>query len=533
MWVTWGPLRHFGSLREGLTPLSGKSGLSLSGLNVDLDAVAALPGPEREVVEQQLLALEAAYKQNPLLGFEPHVKQVEFMRGPVWEPLRAFFGGNRSGKTTAVVADSIIQAVDTACVPAHLRGFKRWDPPFYCRVVTPDLTNTLEGVVLQKLREWCPADQLRGGSFDRAWDKQLRILRFKNGSWFQFFSNDQDRDKFGGAALHRVVYDEEPRSDIRQECLMRLIDYGGEELFAMTPLSGMSWLYDDVYEPWERGELRDGRVVVVDMDDNPHLDQGTKERVLSGLTREEREARKGGRFVHFAGLVYPQFTGAHVIPSPADPKAAVPDGAEVFAGIDPGLRHPAVVFCWLEQADRMVVFDEIALADRTVRDVVKAIHGVNERWGVRPRWYVIDPASRNRNSQTGRSDQQEFADHKIFTMPGQNDVTAGINRVKERLETNKLFVMAHCSELRGEFKRYRWISQGRGEHDQKEAPVKTGDHLLDALRYVVMARPLTPLHRVPEQSLTMKDRLLRASLERLRVPRRNAVDSGSGPGIFN
>jgi phage terminase large subunit-like protein len=514
--------------------------LSLAGHKVDLDALAALTGRERELAEEELLALDRKVKENPLLSYEPHPKQILFHRPDrvvgdmsYWPAMRAFFGGNRSGKTTAVVVDSIIQAIPTETVPAHLRRFKRWEPPFYCRVVTPDLTNTLEGVVLQKLREWCPPDELRGGTFDRAWDKQLRILRFKNGSWMQFFSNDQDRDKFGGAALHRVVYDEEPRQDIRQECLMRLIDYGGEELLAMTPFSGMSWLYNEIYEPWERHQLQDGRVIVVDMDDNPHLDEGTKVRVLAGLTAEEREARKGGRFVHFAGLVYPQFTRDRVVPTPPDLRSAIPEEAEVFAGIDPGIRHmAAVVFAYLGTDDRMVVFDEIALQGRTVREVCKAIHAVNYRWGIRPRWYVIDPAARNTNSQTGRSDQQEFHDNQIYTVPGQNSVTAGINRVKERLEAGKLDVMAHCHQLRGEFKRYRWISQGRGEHEVKEAPVKRDDHLLDALRYVVMQRPLTPLHHAPPETLTLKDRLLRASLERFRLPRQRA-DSDFGPGIFN
>lgn len=507
------------------------STLSLSRLGIDLDALDRLPPAKRQQAERELLELEAAFKQNPLLGYQPHPKQIEF-HSPPFPAMRALFGGNRSGKTHSVVVDSIVQAVDGEFVPPHLAPYKRWEPPFFCRFVTPDLTNTLEGVVLQKLREWCPKEQLRGGTFDRAWDKQLRLLRFKNDSWFQFFSNDQDRDKFGGAALHRVVYDEEPRADIRQECLMRLIDFGGEELFAMTPLSGMSWLYDDVFEPWERGELEDGRVVIVDMDDNPHLNEDAKRRVLAGLSMEEREARKSGRFVHFAGLVYPQFSKVrHVEPSPADPRQAIPSGAEVFCGIDPGIRHmAAVIFAYLDLDDRMVVFDEIAMQGRTVRELCKEIHIRNRLWGIQPRWYVIDPAARNKSAQTGRSDQQEFADHGIYTVPGQNSVSAGINRVKERLEADKLIVLAHCTELRGEFKRYRWISTGRSENEAKEAPVKKDDHLLDALRYLVMQRPLTPLHEIRPETMTMKDRLLRNSLEKLR--RGRSIEHDSGPGIF-
>lgn len=514
---------------------------ALSGLRLNQDALAALSPAEREIVSGQLLELEAEIKRNPLLGYQPHSKQIVFHTSP-HPPTRAFFGGNRSGKTTATMVDSIIQAVDPEWVPDHLARYRDAGENFYCRVVTPDLTNTLDGVVLQKFREWCPREQLKGGNFDRAWDKQLRMLRFKNGNWFQFFSNDQDLDKFGGAALHRVVYDEEPRADVRRECLMRLIDYGGDEVFGMTPLNGMSWTFDELYDPWERGELLDGRVVVVDMDDNPHLDQVAKERVLRGLSIEERQARKSGRFVAFAGLIYPTFNRRdHVIPQ----ISAVPPGVEVFCGIDPGYRHMcAVTFCYLDHDDKIVVFDEIAMQQATVKQVCNEIRRRCLRWGtetpsgaiapLRPHWFVIDPAARNKNSQTGRSDQAEFSDNGIVTIPGQNAVGPGINRVKERIEANKLAVTGNCEELIGEFKRYRWVrDSSRSEDAPRDAPVKKDDHLLDALRYVVAQRPLTPERDRALPTDTFKDRMLRESLRALRrLGNGKQPDHPSGPGIF-
>lgn len=514
----------------------------MAGLRVDPRRLAGLSVVERERAAQDLVLVEEAFRENPLLGYRPHRQQVVF-HSPPFVPLRAFFGGNRSGKTTATMVDSIVQAVDRGLVPAHLQAFKRWEPPFFCRVVTPDLTSTLDGVVLQKFREWCPRSQLKGGSFDRAFDKVQRVLWLKNGSWFQFMSNDQDLDKFGGAALHRVVFDEEPREDVRRECLMRLIDYGGEELFGMTPLHGMSWVFDEIYEPWERGVLPAdfGRVVVVDMDDNPHLDRDTMARVLSGLSDEEREARKSGRFVSFSGLIYGSFsTKTHVVPE----FERLPENVEVFRGIDPGFRHMcAVVYAFLDEQDRMVVFDEIALQGATVRQVCEEIRRRDLRWGVTPAWTVIDPASRNKNNQTGRSDQQEFSDNGVPTVPGQNSVSAGINRVKERLEFRdrngelfpKLFVAANCTELRSEFKRYRWQKEStRVENEAREAPVKKDDHLLDALRYVVMQRPLAPDRDDLPPTATMKHRLLRRDLSRMfrAASQPPLVDHPSGPGLF-
>jgi len=502
-------------------------------LEIDMATLDALAPAEKKQALEHLAALEAAYAANPLLRYRPHEKQQVFHLpdGGRFPATRLFLGGNRSGKTTATMVDSIIQAVDSEIVPDHLYAIKRWQPPFYCRIVIPDLTSTMEGVVLQKIREWCPREQLQGRSFERAWDKMQRLLRFKNGSWIQFFSNDQDLDKFGGAALHRVVYDEEPRADIRRECLMRLIDYGGEELFGMTPLHGMSWVYDEFFEPWERGDRStDVRIVVVDMDDNPHLDRETMARVLAGLSDEERQARKAGRFVSFAGQIYPEWREVHhLCPEPSE----LPYGVEVFCGVDPGYRHMCVVlWAYLDATDDLVIFDELAAPRTVISEVCKEIRLRNQRWGVKPNWYVIDPAAKNRNGQTGRSDQQEFADHGIYTFPGQNAISAGINRVKERLIADKLHVSPTRAELRSEFKKYRWVKDtNRSENAPAEKPVKRDDHALDTLRYICMARPLAPKEDSGPVTDTFKDRLLRHHLRKLR-PNRQHADAGIGPGQF-
>ena len=515
---------------------------AVAGFRINPEELAKLPAEEREAVAAQLAELEKAFRENPLLAYQPHPKQLEFHRLPAARS-RLYIGGNRAGKTTSTHVDSIIQVVPREFVPEHLLPFKRWEPPCFVRIVGPDLTRWLEGVSLQKFREWCPRKALRGGSFERAWDKQQLMLRFKDESWVQFMSNDQDLDKFAGAALHRVVYDEPPRQDIRRECLMRLIDYGGEELFGLTPTEGMSnWLYDDFYAPWEKLDekglsaeeierLLGARVLLVDMDDNPHLSREDKEWALSGLSELEREGRKTGRFVAFSGLIYPEFSkDRHVIPAEDE----IPDGAEVFVGIDAGLRNPAVVYAYLDSQDAMVVFDEIAPEYWTIPTVCREIDERNAKWGVTPQWYVIDPSVRNKNAQTGRSDQQEFMDNGIFPIPGQNDRRTGINKVKVRLEADppRLLVQARCETLISEFKKYRWKTPAvRTENAPKEEPVKRDDHCLDALRYLCMQRPWAPAPKGPKPSDTWKDRALRHRLNRLGRPQPVTVESG-GPGIF-
>jgi phage terminase large subunit len=90
----------------------------------------------------------------------------------------------------------------------------------------------------------------------------------------------------------------------------------------------------------------------------------------------------------------------------------------------------------------------------------------------------------------------------------QNSVPAGINRVKERLENGKLLIMGNCHQLIDEFRKYRWATPGRTENDPKEKPVKQDDHLLDALRYVVMHRPYGP-ELVEQSDESQLERLLK------------------------
>ena len=302
---------------------------------------------------------------------------------------------------------------------------------------------------------------------------------------------------------------------------MRLSDYkGADALFTMTPLEGLNWAYDDLWVPWEKGKLKDGFIVTVDIDDNPFLDQDQKVKALEGYSSAELQARKSGRFVHFAGMIYPEFSRSeHVIP-----EQPIPDGAYVYIGIDPGIRvMAAVVWAYVESDGQIIVFDELGVQGFTVAEVAKAIKIINTKHGkdhpIKPRAYVIDPSARNIEQISGRSVQMEFIDHGVYTVLGQNDVAAGINRVKERLENGKLKIMANCPQLVDEFRKYRWRTPGRSEDDPKEKPIKQDDHLLDALRYVVQHRPYGPPQVAAHNSQSQVEYLLDQDRKSLRRPK--------------
>ncbi len=154
----------------------------------------------------------------------------------------------------------------------------------------------------------------------------------------------------------------------------------------------------------------------------------------------------------------------------------------------------AVTYLFHTFDDTLVVFDETCLQNKNVEEVVLEIGKKLAYHGVSYNWAVIDPSAQSRDFSTGRSVDIEFQERGIRCFPGQNDPRAGINRVKVRLEHQKLLVMANCTTTIDEFRKYRWAKPGRRtDNDPKEAPIKKDDHILDALRYVCMARPYTPV----------------------------------------
>jgi hypothetical protein len=129
-----------------------------------------------------------------------------------------------------------------------------------------------------------------------------------------------------------------------------------------------------------------------------------------------------------------------------------------------------------------------------VPDIAAEIKARNQGWGIDPA-YVIDPAARIKAGPNQEQFTAAYAREGIFAAEGQNARGPGISEVKRRLQAtlraqngepagSTLHVTENCEWLPWEFRRYR-----RDENVSDEwAAVKVDDHLLDALRYGVMAK---------------------------------------------
>jgi len=295
-----------------------------------------------------------------------------------------------------------------------------------------------------------------------------------------------------------------------------LIDHAGQEVFTLTPLNGLSWIFDGVYE--RRHE--DGITVIeASTTENPHLDAAAMAAFFAGLTDEELQARRDGKFVHLAGLVFPEFDDhLHVIdplPSMAGPEDHSDNplwGRDVFVGIDPGIRWTGITFNAFDRHGDLIVFDELLLTDSIVPRTVRAIQSKLGEWGIPQASvrFVIDPSARNRALTNGEHVEGEFARFGIFCIHGQNDVETGLFQLKRRLQGEPvgIRITRNCRRLLWEIGRYRRKEMPDGSF----AVLKKDDHELDSLRYVSMARPFIhalPMGRAHRDSKQYREQWLR------------------------
>jgi hypothetical protein len=508
----------------------------------DVDAILAIEDEAERARKLAAVAqLQREFKDNPLWTYMPHdgegtggqVRYHEASRDDVY--CAAIVAGNRFGKTHAGVADNLIQILPPEFLPPWLVGYKRreYEGEFRCRSVVVDL-KVLNKIVLPKIRSLTPAKALRKGNWKDAWQDRLGLLTFADGSTWDFLSHDMDIDAFASADLDRVHFDEEPPGEKGRlqfdESEARLIDRDGDVRFTMTPLLGLSWVYYELAEDDVPRDDDEVRVITGSMAQNPHLGVNQQQRLQKKWAKEplKLQARMHGRFVHFEGLVYEEFRDdKHVRadrPIPRADERARPS-VPIYCAIDPGIDHPAgLVFFWLDAEDVAEVFYAEKFRGAIVKDIAKTWHGLCEEHNFTPRWTVIDPAARNRNPTTGRSIQQEFSEHGVATIPGQNARLAGYDRVKERLRTDRLVVHASCEQLIDEFHNYRWKRKRTSQSEEDGRPgdvIKTNDDLLDALRYGLMSMPVKAAgERDPEADESPAQRAFRHSLKRLgRKPR--------------
>ncbi|MBQ4098731.1 MAG: terminase family protein [Clostridia bacterium] len=427
----------------------------------------------------------ARRKNSPLnlynTGEIIHKKQVAFHK--CQKRNRWVFGGNRSGKTECGAVESIYMARGNHPFRQNRKDVFGWVVSL-SREVQRDVA---QSKILKYLpKEWIVEIIMSSGRKDSPESGIIDQIKIKNVfggiSTIGFKSCDQGREKFQGSSLDFVWFDEEPPEDVYRECKMRVIDKRGDIFGTMTPLKGLTFVYDEIY--LNRANSPDVWYEFMEWSDNPYLAKDEIDGLSATLSEKELDARRFGKFSDESGLVYPEFDeNKHVI----EP-FSFPFDWQNCISIDPGLNNPLACHWYCVDYDDVVyVVAEHFTAKKDVSWHSQRIKDISEQIGWRKDGKgrltaIIDSAANQKTLASVKSVTELFYEHGIMANPNVNkDLFSGIARVKEYFKNDKIFIFKTCVNLIRELKTYRW---GKGD-----LPIKRDDHCVDELRYFIMTRP--------------------------------------------
>jgi hypothetical protein len=336
-----------------------------------------------EALEAQRV-LEARMKEAPLLFYhrmlKKHHKQQSFFSHIKNGKRRvAFFGGNRSGKTTAGGHQAVANGI----------GYRYWE--------IPDLTLTQDGLLPPRenipTKHWVRrpdgvpirvpntgliitgSSRLRGIGqtiYPYIWSilpKKCKALsrphkgaqgvpetiELWNGSVFMFATEEQDTMTLESFIADWAWCDEPISQDKYSAIWARLTDFLGPFYFTLTPLKGKcAWLH----RLFIKEAPEDTAKVMVSQYDNPGL---TAEMIKAferdgNFTKAEAKARIWGEFEFLGNRVLEAFDPTvHVIPAQIPPEDWI-HGVTV----DPHHKRPAYIIFWAynPHAHRFIFYKE-------------------------------------------------------------------------------------------------------------------------------------------------------------------------------
>lgn len=182
------------------------------------------------------------------------------------------------------------------------------------------------------------------------------------------------------------------------------------------------------------------------------------------------------------GAVYPEFTNCLVPRKPVNPHY------EIMSAYDPGFRDPtAYLIGYIDPIEAVIyIYEEYYVRDKPI-----SVHAAHFKQSVKDKkMYMLpqaDPSVLKRNDRDMESYQRYFQSLTgIYLQPAGNDIMAGIEKVRDYMYTGKLKIYNDLDNIKDEASKYVYM-------EKKETPNEKDNHLMDCLRYLVMALPTNPL----------------------------------------
>ncbi|HMB37380.1 MAG TPA: terminase family protein [Methylomirabilota bacterium] len=329
-------------------------------------------------------------------------------------------------------------------------------------------------------------------------------------------SCEQGRDKFAGAAIDEVDYDEPPTWPIYNECAIRF-GAGSRVLVRMAatllPPPGQSggvcqWLWSEKIEPWLHKRLGDDtRIINVSMADNPYI---TEEQL--GLARRLYAPGSLDYRIRILGELLPGLIGArcysgferrlHVNKTLGPP--SIDPMRPLYVGVDVNV-DPLCAIIMQQHGKIWRALDEIVLRPGTLGELGDTIR---ERFSTHRHEIVLcgDAMAEHRHAQTGKTDYEVLlaamagGPRVRLAVPPQNPPDRNrVNLVNFLLGAAgapvRLEVAPGCVELIADLEQVLWSRDGGhiNKSHKRDDPYYQRTHISDAMGYILFLREAASL----------------------------------------
>jgi phage terminase large subunit-like protein len=299
-------------------------------------------------------------------------------------------------------------------------------------------------------------------------------------STLTFKSYEMSQDKFMGTSIDLIWLDEEVDQNIFTQCITRTATTAGITYMTFTPEHGLTQIVNDFMNDLKPGQF----LIRASWDDAPHLDEATKEQLLSVYSPMEREMRSKGVPELGSGVCFPVADDDIVV----DP-FEIPDHWLKIIGIDLGFDHPNGTCLVTKDPgnDTYYIIDEYSERKQTV-----PMHsiGIRAMGGDTIPVQVPHDAFKHDSGGTGKQFIALYQEQGINCLPlsfsnppgvdgkaGGNGVEFGLHWMLTKMQEGKLKVF---STMR------RWLQEKATYHRKDGKIVALDDDMISASRYALL-----------------------------------------------
>jgi phage terminase large subunit-like protein len=419
---------------------------------------------------------------------------------------RIFFGGNRTGKSTANCYEAALHM--TGLYPKWWNG-KRFTGPTRILLASDSFNRTrdiLQEILLGPMWDlgsgMIPKNCLKGypakikDSYSAKSNIPNGIESFyskhhdENGifdgySKCEFAAYSQGREGFQGTQYHYIGFDEPFPEHVYTEAITRTMgtgDFPGGIISSFfTPMDSYTEVVSNFLP--DSGIPEEGMIKtpgfsryigVVTWDDVPHLPKEERDALYASYPEHEKEARKLG---------IPPMGRGKIFRTPVEDITVepftIPRHWKQFYGFDFAIYagHNACVWFALDEDNDTYYITDVYNSQQPI----PAVHG--EAIRRKGAWIpgVIDPSALKKQSEsaTWLDTYQSFG---LNLETANNAVDAGIIKMVNMFNDGRLKVMRHCTPFFDQYRTFHYDKAGKVAKNQK-------DDVMDASRYGVMSGP--------------------------------------------